>query len=173
MNINAVNLSGNSYLNYVYVAAIEIPGFWTAILLLDRIGRKPLLIFAYFLCCACQFAFAFMPAGMATLSMAVYLIGKYSIAIVMTSVYVYTAELFPTKYRHTLFAFSSMVGRLGSITAPLTPSLATEVWEPFPPVLFGAMALLSGLLIFLTPETLGTKLPDTMEDAEELSAKKN
>ncbi|VVC91056.1 unnamed protein product [Leptidea sinapis] len=50
MSINAVNLSGNRYLNYVAVAAIEIPGYWTAILLLDRVGRKPVLIFGYFLC---------------------------------------------------------------------------------------------------------------------------
>lgn len=63
MNINAVNLVGNSYLNYVAVAAVEIPGFWTAILLLDRIGRKPVLIFFYFLCAGCQFAFSFMPDG--------------------------------------------------------------------------------------------------------------
>lgn len=63
MNINAVNLSGNRYLNYVYVAAIEIPGFWTAVLLLDLIGRKPVLIFGYWLCAICQFAFAFLPEG--------------------------------------------------------------------------------------------------------------
>lgn len=63
MNINSVNMTGNSYLNYVAVAAIEIPGYWTAILLLDRIGRKPVLIGAYWLCAGCQFAFAFMPEG--------------------------------------------------------------------------------------------------------------
>ncbi|XP_028161598.1 organic cation transporter protein-like [Ostrinia furnacalis] len=168
MNVNAVNLSGNSYLNYAIVAAIEIPGFWTAILLLDRIGRKPVLISAYTLCAVCQFTFAFLPEGMDGLSLAAYLIGKYSIAVVMTSVYVYTAELYPTKHRHNLFAFSSMVGRLGSITAPLTPALAQEVWASLPSVLFGSFALLSALLVLTTPETLGTKLPDTMRDAEDL-----
>jgi MFS family permease len=66
MNINAVNLSGNRYLNYAIVAAIEIPGYWTAILLLDRLGRKPVLITAYWLCAVCQFAFAFLPDGMYT-----------------------------------------------------------------------------------------------------------
>ncbi|CAD0201595.1 unnamed protein product [Chrysodeixis includens] len=172
MNINSVNMTGNGYLNYVAVAAIEIPGYWTAILLLDRVGRKPVLICAYWLCAGCQFAFAFMPEGNEGVQLALYLFGKYCIAIVMTSVYVYTAELYPTKYRHNLFAFSSMVGRLGSITAPLTPALALEVWEPFPSVLFGSFALLSGLLIFTTPETLGTKLPDTFEDAENLGKKK-
>ncbi|XP_045449924.1 organic cation transporter protein-like [Melitaea cinxia] len=172
MSINAVNLSGNRYLNYVYVALVEIPGYWTAILLLDRIGRKPVLITSYFLCAACQFAFAFLPDDMYAVSLTVYLLGKYAIAVVMTSVYVYTAELFPTKYRHSLFAFASMVGRLGSITAPLTPALALEVWSSLPSVLFGSLALLSGLLIFSTPETLGTKLPNTIEDAEHLSSRK-
>ncbi|XP_026319079.1 organic cation transporter protein-like isoform X2 [Hyposmocoma kahamanoa] len=169
MNINAVNLSGNRYLNYVYVAAIEIPGFWTAVLLLDRVGRKPVLICGYWLCATCQFAFAFLPEGYEGLSLTLYLIGKFSIAMVMTSVYLFTAELFPTKYRHTLLAFASMIGRVGSITAPLTPAFAQEVWEPFPSVLFGSFALLSGLLIFTMPETWRRKLPDTFEEAEALS----
>ncbi|XP_023935657.2 organic cation transporter protein-like [Bicyclus anynana] len=172
MSINAVNLSGNRYLNYVYVALVEIPGYWTAILLLDRVGRKPVLVAGYWLCAGCQFAFAFIPSGYYGLSLTFYLIGKYAIAVVMTSVYIYTAELYPTKYRHSLFAFSSMLGRLGSITAPLTPALALTVWESFPSVLFGSFALLSGALIFLTPETLGTKLPDTIAEAEQLGVQK-
>lgn len=63
LTINAVNLSGNSYVNYAIVSAIEIPGFWTAILLLDRVGRKPVLMTGYWLCAACQFTFAFLPEG--------------------------------------------------------------------------------------------------------------
>ncbi|XP_028161597.1 organic cation transporter protein-like [Ostrinia furnacalis] len=172
MSVNAVNLSGNSYLNYAIVAAVEIPGYWTAILLLDRIGRKAMMISAYGLCAICQFTFAFSSSEMEGLNLAVYLIGKYSISIVVTSMYVYTAELYPTKYRHNLFAFSSMIGRIGSITAPLTPALALTVWANLPSVLFGSFALLSALLVLTTPETLGTKLPDTMRDAEDLASRK-
>ncbi|KAI8422098.1 hypothetical protein MSG28_009986 [Choristoneura fumiferana] len=172
MSINSVNLVGNSYLHFIVVAAVGIPGYWTAILLLDRVGRKPVLICGYWLCALCQFTFAFLPEGNDGWAMAVYLIGKYCIAMVVTSVHVYTAELYPTKYRHSLFAFSSMVGRLGSITAPLTPALAQEVWEPLPSVLFGSLALLSGALIFTTPETLGTTLPDTIEEAELLKKRR-
>lgn len=58
-------------------------------------------------------------------TLTLYLVGKFSIAVVMTSVYVYTAELFPTPHRHSLFAYCSMVGRLGSILAPLTPALVS------------------------------------------------
>lgn len=59
------------------------------------------------------------------LSLTVYLVAKYCIAVVMTAVYVYTAELYPTKYRHSLFAFSSMMGRIGSMLAPLTPAIVS------------------------------------------------
>ncbi|XP_045769738.1 organic cation transporter protein-like [Maniola jurtina] len=169
LNINSVNLSGNRYLNYIYVALVEIPGYWTAILLLDRIGRKPVLIGGYWLCAGCQFAFALIPSGYNGLSLAFYLVGKYAISTVATSAFVYAAELYPTKYRHSLFAFTSTVSRLGPIVTPLTPAMALTIWEHFPSVLFGSFALLSGLLLLLTPETLGIKLPDTMEEAEQSS----
>lgn len=55
----------------------------------------------------------------------VYMIGKCCIATVMSSIYVYTSELYPTKHRNSLFAFSSMMGRIGSILAPLTPALVS------------------------------------------------
>ncbi|XP_072932386.1 organic cation transporter protein-like [Epargyreus clarus] len=172
MSINSVNMSGNRYLNYVAVSAVEIPGYWTAVLLMGRIGRKPVLIGSFWICAACQIGYIFMPDGMYGVSLTLYLIGKYSIAMVMTSIYVYTAELYPTKYRHSLFAFSSMMGRIGSIVAPLTPAFGKAVWDDLPFALFAGFALLSGALVFVTPETLGTKLPDTMEEAVELSNKK-
>lgn len=63
MSINAVNMSGNRYLNYVAVSAAEIPGYWTAVLLMGKIGRKPVLILAFWTCAACQIAYIFMPDG--------------------------------------------------------------------------------------------------------------
>ncbi|KAI8422048.1 hypothetical protein MSG28_009947 [Choristoneura fumiferana] len=157
LSINAVNMSGNRYVNYVAVSAVEIPGYWTAVLLLGKIGRKPVLIIAFWLCSACQIAYIFMPEGYEGLSLAVYLIGMTCIAMVITSVYVYTTELYPTKYRHSLFAFSSM---------------GASTWEQLPFALFGGFALLSGCLVFILPETLGAKFPDTMEEAAQIGNKK-
>lgn len=63
MSVNSVNMTGNQYLNYVAVSAVEIPGFWTAFFLIGRIGRKPVLIGAFWTCAACQIAYIFMPEG--------------------------------------------------------------------------------------------------------------
>ncbi|XP_075975358.1 organic cation transporter protein-like [Anticarsia gemmatalis] len=172
LSINAVNMSGNRYVNYIAVAFMEIPGYWLAVFLMGKIGRKPVLVAGFWICAACQMAYVFMPKGMYTVSLVVYLVAKFCIAMVIVTVYVYTVELYPTRYRHRLFAFSSMMGRVGTILAPITPAFGAQWFEELPFVLFGSMALLSGLLIFLTPETLGTKLSDTLQEANDLGRKK-
>ncbi|XP_045769443.1 organic cation transporter-like protein isoform X2 [Maniola jurtina] len=121
--INSVNMSGNRYLNLMMVAASDIPGYWVAVLLMDRIGRKPVIIGAFWTCAACQLVYIILPKSMYVASLSVYLISKFSIAIVLMSLYIFTAEMFPTKHRHSLMAFASMLGRIGAIVAPLTPAL--------------------------------------------------
>ncbi|CAB3221790.1 unnamed protein product [Arctia plantaginis] len=165
LSINATSLSETMHLNYILTAAIEIPGFYTAVLVLDRIGRKPTICTGFLFSAVCNIAFTFTPQDMATLRLIIYLLGKFGISMVFTSIYLFTSELYPTKYRHSLLAFSSMVGRIGSITAPLTPALM-EYYAGIPTLMFGAMGILSGILVLTQPETLGTKLPDTLEEAE-------
>lgn len=41
------------------------------------------------------------------------------------TIYVYTAELFPTTLRHSLLGICSMTGRVGSILSPQTPLLVS------------------------------------------------
>ncbi|KAL4709508.1 hypothetical protein ACJJTC_007239 [Scirpophaga incertulas] len=168
LSINAINLLGNKYLNYAMVAAVKIPGYWTAVLLLGQIGRKAVLIGGYWICGVCQLAYIFLPEGHTNISFCLYLVGTYCIAMVMTSIYIYTTELYPTRHRHSLLAFSYMMGKIGAMVAPLIPALGETIWVHLPYVLFATMAILSGFLVFITPETLGTKLPDTMEEASNI-----
>lgn len=46
-------------------------------------------------------------------------------------------------------------------------------FEELPFVLFACFALLSGALIFLTPETKDAKLPDTLAEASGIGIEKN
>lgn len=50
-------------------------------------------------------------------------------------------------------------------------SQGASVWKQLPFTLFGGMALLAGALVLVVPETLGAKLPDTMEEASRLGKK--
>ncbi|CAG9090869.1 unnamed protein product [Plutella xylostella] len=167
LSINSVRLSGNMYHNYVLTAGAEVPGYWLAVLLLQRLGRRSTLLAGYVTCVACCACVALLPAPWAAPRLAVYLVGKCSIALVFTSLYLATSELYPTRHRHSLLGWSSMVGRVGSVLAPLTPPLA-RYSAPLPALLFAAAALLCAALVLTQPETKGAKLPDTIEEAERI-----
>lgn len=63
LSINSTGLSDSMYLNFILICAIEIPGFYTAVLVLDRIGRKITLSSGFFFSGACNIAFIFVPEG--------------------------------------------------------------------------------------------------------------
>lgn len=46
-------------------------------------------------------------------------------------------------------------------------------WSGIPSLMFGAMGFLSGFLVLTQPETLGTKMPDTLAEAEALGKPKS
>lgn len=167
LSINSVNMTGNMHINYMATAAIEIPGFWTAVIVLDRIGRRVTLFLGYLICAICCTAFAFTPSSYYGLSLFLFLTGKFCIGAVMTSLYLYTAELYPTRHRHSFLAFSSMLGRIGSVVSPLTVPLMVY-WSGIPSIMFAGMAFISSCLIWTQPETKGLIVPDTIEDAERL-----
>ncbi|TGZ53019.1 Uncharacterized protein DBV15_00561 [Temnothorax longispinosus] len=96
-----------------------------------------------------------------------YMAGKLCITMAFGTVYVYTAELFPTTLRHSLLGICSMTGRVGSILSPQTPLLA-QIMPSLPLILFGSMGMIAGVLSLIFPETLGTKLPDTVWEAERI-----
>lgn len=93
-----------------------------------------------------------------------FLLGKFSITVAFTVVYIYTTEMFPTNLRHSLLGCCAMCGRVGSIVAPQTPLLA-QYYSSMPLLLMAGCAFLSGFLVLRLPETLNTKLPDTIEEA--------
>lgn len=86
--------------------------------------------------------------------------------------YLFTTELYPTRYRHSLLGFSSMIGRIGSIISPLTPPLMAY-WNGIQSMMFETMAFISTLLVLTQPEIKGLKVPDTIEEAEQIGKRQN
>lgn len=59
----------------------------------------------------------------ATISLMFFFLAKLFINHSFTYLYVYTNEMWPTVLRNTVMGFLSMLGRFGSIAAPLAPLL--------------------------------------------------
>ena len=60
-----------------------------------------------------------------------------------------------------------MFARIAGIIAPLILTL-TKIWAPLPLVIYGSVSVAAGLLTLFLPETLGQKLPETLEEGENL-----
>ncbi|XP_034253555.1 organic cation transporter protein-like isoform X2 [Thrips palmi] len=169
LSLNSVAVAGNLYLNFMLVCLVEVPAGLVTWLLMERVGRRASMCSSLVLTGVACVAFIFIPdsGGLVWVRIATYLVGKFGITVSYTVLYVLTAELFPTNVRHSLFALCSMIGRLGSVIAPQTRLLA-RLMESLPMILFGSMSLASGLLALVFPETHNTKLPDNIEEAENI-----
>jgi MFS transporter, putative metabolite:H+ symporter len=144
----------------------QVPGYFSAAWLVERIGRKPTLV-AYLLGTAAS-AFMFGNAGTGTDAfiwaalLSFFNLGAWGV------VYTITPELYPTSVRGTGSGVAAAVGRIGGIIGPyLTPVLVTSI------AVNGTFAVFMGLLLItaaavavLGEETRGRALEDIAPEAE-------
>ncbi|KAG4079938.1 hypothetical protein HA402_006250 [Bradysia odoriphaga] len=167
LSLNSVTLAGDKYVNFILVCTAEIPGYIITVFVLNKFGRKYSLCASMLLCGVACLSSEYIPVGQSALRLIMFLIGKCSITVSFTVLYVFTTEMYPTNLRNSLVCACSMIGRIGSMAAPQTPLLG-KYMAALPLILFGSLSIISGLLGLLFPETLNTMLPDTVEEAENI-----
>lgn len=168
LSLGTDNLGGSPYLNFCIAGAVEIPAYIMCILILNPLGRrKPLfvnMIIGGIACIASGFI------DLIPLKITLAMVGKFCITASYAIIYLLAAEVFPTVVRNIGMGVSSMCARLGGMVAPQILELST-FWGPLPLILFGGLAVLSGCLSLLLPETSGKPLPQTLDDLKRSSSK--
>jgi len=139
-------------------------------------GRRPILslcqLVAGLSCIGCAFLQGTTDSSLQQLSVILSLIGKFGASAVWGIVFVYTAEMFPTVIRNQAVGTCSLVARIGGIISMLL-DLLKVYWLPAPVFIMGVVATFAGVLAVLFPETLGEKLPETLDDAIRIGTGKN
>lgn len=159
----------------ILAVAGSLPGYFTAILTIDSLGRKPLQIFG-FLALTVIFSiigFAFHRLSTNAL-LALYIIAQFLFNLgPNTTTFIIPAECFPTRYRASAHGVSAAAGKLGAIIAQAVsiPILTQDA----PPnctgtacsprlgslmQLFALFMLLGTLVSLLVPETKGLTLEE-------------
>lgn len=159
-------LRGNIFVNVAVSAAVQIPGTFVSIWMMDTMGRRWTLITSNVITGVACVAIYVVRRKILWAAIMFGGIGMFGMSIAFPTVYIYAGELFPTVIRNIGIGAASMMCRFGSMVAPFIAFL------PFANTIFAAFAVLGAALCFLLPETLGCKLPDTIEDAIELYKKK-
>lgn len=177
--MNAGRMGGSFYLNFFLMGAAEIPGLFLGMAILNRLGRRwsnaGMIICGGIACVATIPTVLYGGDDLQPLTNTLALIGKAMSAGAFGILYIFTAEINPTVVRNAVVGFCSMAARVGSMIAPYVAKsgelLGGKYEVILPLVIFGALSIVAGLLLFLIPETFNKKLPDTLKEGEEFGRK--
>lgn len=98
------------------ISLAGVPGFFTAAYFVEKIGRKPTLIFV--LLGSAVSAYLYGTAASLNTLIAFGLCMQFFLFGMWSSMYAYTPELYPTRARATGTGFASSIGRFGSLLGP-------------------------------------------------------
>ncbi|XP_063419083.1 solute carrier family 22 member 3-like [Mytilus trossulus] len=174
MTFKIAGLAGNHYLTFFISGCVDLVAFIMVIYLIQRFGRRiPLLLFFVIGSVSCIVAGSIPIAlagasGMAEKVFAI--IGKFGMAGVFSIIFVYSSELYPTVIRSIGMGTCAFWARLGGVVAPQILVLGDFTHKSVSVIIFGVISLIASLLVLFLPETSNRKLPDTIEDAENIDA---
>ncbi|PVD18674.1 hypothetical protein C0Q70_21224 [Pomacea canaliculata] len=156
-------LHGDPFVNLCIMGAVEIPANIIGIVAGQRVGRRIPNAGFLLLCGIANIVALFVPPEKGLLKLGFVMLGKFGITAAYSTIYLYSAEIFPTAIRNHAMGISSVFENIGSISAPLIVHGAKSIPQ-LPLVLFGVLTIIGGGLSLLLPETYSKPLPQTVHD---------
>ncbi|KAJ7333868.1 hypothetical protein OS493_015961 [Desmophyllum pertusum] len=168
INYNVHNLAGNVYLNYFLLMMVNFPSTVICCYTLKRFGRR--LTYCVFMLIGgvtCLLAVA-VPTNQQAAVVTLVIFARFCVVATFTSIYLYTAELYPTVIRNNGVGACSTVARIGGIITPYIVLLSDlpNLWKTFPLLILGVLGVAAGIMAFWLPETVTSQMPQTVEQAE-------
>ncbi|XP_041789522.1 solute carrier family 22 member 7-like [Chelmon rostratus] len=165
ISLNITGFGLNLYLTQLIFASIEMPMKIGVYVFLEKVGRRPGLVGAMLLTGLCLFINIFVAKDKWLIRTVVAVLGKALSEASFTIMILFTTELYPTVVRQNGLGYTSFIARLGVSVSPLI-MLLEDLWHLLPVVIYCAVAVGSGLVASLLPETLNARLTEFIEDVE-------
>ncbi len=142
------------------ITAGGIPGFLIATYLLEKVGRKAVVVPSILLTAAS--AYFYGQAGNMTM---LYITGgllQFFTYAMWSGVYAYTPELYPTRMRAGGCGFASSIGRIGALLGPYVVGAVLQSYgvEAVFSVAATIFAIAAAMILVLGPETKGKILEE-------------
>ncbi|KAM3600848.1 uncharacterized protein V6R79_003613 [Siganus canaliculatus] len=156
----------NIYLIQVIFGAVDIPAKVVVTVSMSFFGRRPSQSGALIVAGVTVLINLLVPSDKQTVRTCLAVVGKGCLAASFNCCYLYSGELYPTIIRQNGMGWVSMMARVGAMVAPMV--LLTGDYIPWlPGLIYGGAPILSGVAAIFLPETLGSPLPDTIQDVED------
>lgn len=160
------SLGTNPPLSFFLSSLVELPSYALCWYVMDRFGRRwPMCLLMILGGISCVIT-VLLPEDAEMETLILYLISKSMICGSFLIIYPFAGELYPTQARGVGIGFSSYVGGLGLIIIPFITYLGKENLR-LPLFIMGLLVIGGGFTGLRLPETLHTRLPQTLEEGEE------
>lgn len=161
------DLSGDMYRDFVLTSLVEIPGNILAIWLCNRYGRKKSTAFPLVITGLALIGVGFIPSDSSDVvskwsRVSLGMIGKLSITISFGSVFVLSAELYPTVVRSQALGLLSVISRLGAATSPWIAKGLRSMHGSLPFYTMGALSIVAALQCLPLRETKDKPTAETL-----------
>lgn len=151
----------NTYLYVFFIAAVQLPGYFSAAWLLERWGRLPVLRSYLAVSGVATFLWAVADSTTVVL-LAAGLMSFFSLGA-WAALYAYTPEVYPTQIRTTGMGSASGMARVGGVIAPLVGGALFPVSLVLALSVFAVGFLAAAaIVVSLRLETRGQPLSDTI-----------
>ncbi|KAG8183926.1 hypothetical protein JTE90_029030 [Oedothorax gibbosus] len=167
LQINISNLAGNEFVNFFLLAIVEIPGYLTSWLVMEKLGRRWCAVAGFLLTgIVCMMPSFDLPYIDVVCSM----LGKFFAAGTFMATYQQSSELYPTVVRSIGMGMSSTVAMVATLIVPYLIYLGVY-GKAIPFVVIGSTGIIAGVMAAFLPETLNENLPQSIFDAEDFGRK--
>ncbi|KAJ8303520.1 hypothetical protein KUTeg_019916 [Tegillarca granosa] len=197
LTYNTGTIGGNIYINFFFSVLVECIGYSSCLILSSKLGRKIThcgsLILAGVGCLLTIFTVLFAGEGFAScrdfkpcnqyrhlyfvdyiwITVGLSMIGKCGVSATYGNIYIFTPELFPTYLRSSILGASNVAAKIGILVSPYIANIADfvekDTGNAIALSIFGFVTIAAGLISLTLPETVNKKLPETIDEALELS----
>ncbi|XP_069559558.1 solute carrier family 22 member 13-like [Brachyistius frenatus] len=159
LSLNVGNFGLDIYLTQFIFGVVEFPARLGSLPLLQRFGRRICQAAVLFVGGVACLGILAVPRDLPTVVTVLAVFGKFAATASFSTVYVYTAELYPTILRQNGVGLNSMCARVAGILAPLI-RLLDVYHHTIPMLIYGIVPITAGGLCLLLPETLNVELQD-------------
>lgn len=127
LSVNATKIAddNNKYITYITTMTAEFPAAIITFFLLKYIGRRTAMFCNLATAGLTMILVTFVPTQHTSIIRIMFFVGMCATSSAFGILYVFSAEIWPTGMRNTLMNICSMIGRLGSMIAPLAILLVT------------------------------------------------
>jgi len=142
------------------ITSLQIPGYLSAAFLIDKVGRKPILVIYMILAGVASYLFGTSRAELTIIifggAISFFNLGAWAVT------YAYTPELYPTRIRGTGAGWSGAVGRVAGTIAPVVTAVIVSTAGVFQTFLgfFAAHFVAAVAVAILGIETMGKTLEE-------------